>query len=355
MKICNGTFDAETSELASIFNRWPFTLSDFQKFAIDAILKGKHVIITAHTGNGKTLPADFAISHFTRLGKKVIYTSPIKALTNQKYNTFSEKYPDIEFGIITGDTTMNPGAQCLFVTTEILRNTLFKKKWLDANEEKKEQITLDIDINPDELGAVVFDEIHYIMDKERGPVWHESIMMLPNTVQIIGLSATIDRPWVLSEWIEKMKEREVWLCPTTTRVIPQHHYGFVTFPKSVMDKLPSDKRDQFERMYEKELLIKSPREHFNDANYYNITKLLFLSDKTKIYISDLNLNKNFETNNFKKLEVKTFINKSSLNFSTSLNKFISFKKILLIDKASLVPTITLFSRSFISITYSGSL
>ena len=136
MKICNDSFNAETPELASIFARWPFTLSDFQKFAIDGILNGKHVIITAHTGNGKTLPADFAISHFTKLGKKVIYTSPIKALTNQKYNTFSEKYPEIEFGIITGDTTMNPGAQCLFVTTEILRNTLFKKKWLDANEDK---------------------------------------------------------------------------------------------------------------------------------------------------------------------------------------------------------------------------
>ena len=166
----------------------------------------------------KHLPADFAISHFTGLGKKVIYTSPIKALTNQKYNTFQKKYPEIEFGIITGDTTMNPGAQCLFVTTEILRNTLFKKKWLDTNEEKKDQITLDIDINPDELGAVVFDEIHYIMDKERGPVWHESIMMLPDTVQIIGLSATIDRPWVLAEWIEKEKNRDVWLCPTTTEL-----------------------------------------------------------------------------------------------------------------------------------------
>jgi len=123
MRICNGTFDAETPELADIFARWPFPLSDFQKFAIDGILKKYHIIITAHTGNGKTLAADFAITHFTKLGKKVIYTSPIKALTNQKYNTFQEKYPEIEFGIITGDITMNPGAQCLFVTTEILRNT----------------------------------------------------------------------------------------------------------------------------------------------------------------------------------------------------------------------------------------
>ena len=284
MKICNGQFNEETPELADIFARWPFPLSDFQKFAIDAILKQHHVIITAHTGNGKTLPADFAISHFTKLGKKVIYTSPIKALTNQKYNTFQEKYPEISFGIITGDTIMNPGAECLFVTTEILRNTLFKKKWLESDGEKRDQITLDIDINPDELGAVVFDEIHYIMDKERGPVWHESIMMLPDTVQIIGLSATIDRPWVLAEWIEKEKNREVWLCPTITRVIPQYHYGFVTFPKSVMDKLPSDKHDKFEKMYEKELLIKSPESHFQDNTYYDITKILKYLRDNKIWI-----------------------------------------------------------------------
>jgi len=284
MRICNGTFDAETPELTGIFARWPFPLSDFQKFAIDAILKKHHVIITAHTGNGKTLAADFAITHFTSMGKKVIYTSPIKALTNQKYNTFQEKYPEIEFGIITGDITMNPGAQCLFVTTEILRNTLFKKKWLDTNEEKKDQITLDIDINPDELGAVVFDEIHYIMDKERGPVWHESIMMLPDTVQIIGLSATIDRPWVLAEWIEKEKHRDVWLCPTTTRVVPQHHYGFVTFPKSVLDKLPADKRVKFEKIYEKALLIKSPEAKFDDKTYYDITKMLRYLRENKVWI-----------------------------------------------------------------------
>ena len=274
MRICTGTFDASTPELVEIFARWPFPLSDFQKFAIDAILKKHHVIITAHTGNGKTLAADFAITHFTGMGKKVIYTSPIKALTNQKYHTFQEKYPDISFGIITGDITMNPGAQCLFVTTEILRNTLFKQKWLEANIEKKDTISLDIDINPEELGAVVFDEIHYIMDKDRGPVWHESIMMLPDTVQIIGLSATIDRPEVLSEWIESMKGRSVWLCPTTTRVIPQHHYGFITFPPSVLDKLSQDKRYQLEKLYEKQLLIKSPGQHFEDTTYYEIKKVL---------------------------------------------------------------------------------
>ena len=256
-------------------------------------------------------------------------------LTNQKYNTFSEKYPEIEFGIITGDTTMNPGAQCLFVTTEILRNTLFKKKWLDANEDKKEQITLDIDINPDELGAVVFDEIHYIMDKERGPVWHESIMMLPNTVQIIGLSATIDRPWVLSEWIEKMKEREVWLCPTTTRVIPQHHYGFVTFPKSVMDKLPSDKRDEFEKMYEKELLIKSPKTHFEDKTYYDITKMLKYLRENKVWID-----KFFVFNQLiKYLKIKNYLPAICFVYSRKQVEIIASKiNISLFEEGSKIPS-----------------
>ena len=230
---------------------------------------------------------------------------------------------------------MNPGAQCLFVTTEILRNTLFKKKWLDANEDKKEQITLDIDINPDELGAVVFDEIHYIMDKERGPVWHESIMMLPNTVQIIGLSATIDRPWVLSEWIEKMKEREVWLCPTTTRVIPQHHYGFVTFPKSVMDKLPSDKRDEFEKMYEKELLIKSPKTHFDDKTYYDITKMLKYLRENKVWID-----KFFVFNQLiKYLKIKNYLPAICFVYSRKQVEIIASKiNISLFEEGSKIPS-----------------
>ena len=130
MKICKGKFNNETEELAAIFGRWPFPLSDFQKHAIQAIIDKYHVLVTAHTSSGKTLCADFAISHFHTLGRKLIYTSPIKALTNQKYNEFKEANPNISFGIITGDIKFNPEADVLLMTTEILRNTLFKKKSL---------------------------------------------------------------------------------------------------------------------------------------------------------------------------------------------------------------------------------
>jgi len=103
----------ENTTMEQIYSRWPFPLSPFQKIAINAIISQHSTIITAHTGCGKTLPAEFAIKHYYELGKKVIYTSPIKALTNEKFNDFSKKYPDISFGLITGDNTINPAADCL--------------------------------------------------------------------------------------------------------------------------------------------------------------------------------------------------------------------------------------------------
>lgn len=285
MKIKTNTFEDSSEKLNKIFSKWPFTLSDFQKHAIKGIIEEKHIIITAHTGNGKTLPAEFAITHFVGNGKKVIYTSPIKALTNQKYNTFQERYPEISFGIITGDVSMNPDGDVIFCTTEILRNTLFKQKWLDCETEaKKQEITLDIEINPDQLGAVVYDEIHYIMDKDRGPVWHESIMMLPDTVQIIGLSATIDKPEILANWIESRKNREVWLCPTNNRVIPQHHYAFFTMSKSALEQLPSQYKHLFESIYENELTLKKPGTYFNEKNYFDLKKAFKYINDNKIYI-----------------------------------------------------------------------
>ena len=116
MKICGDEYKDCTPTMSDIFKKWSFELSDFQKWAIDALLNKKHVLITAHTGSGKTLPAEFAIRHFVSEGKRVIYTSPIKALTNQKFNEFSNKFPDITFGILTGDNKFNPDAQVLLMT-----------------------------------------------------------------------------------------------------------------------------------------------------------------------------------------------------------------------------------------------
>ena len=164
----------------------PFAISEFQETAIFAIEQGKHVLVTAHTGSGKTLPAEFAIKYFSSRDKKIIYTSPIKALSNQKYEEFSRKYPDIEVGILTGDIKHNPGADVLIMTTEILQNYLFKKK-NDFGE-----LDFDIDIEND-LACVIFDEVHYIDDVDRGTVWEQVMIMLPDTVQFVMLSATLGR------------------------------------------------------------------------------------------------------------------------------------------------------------------
>jgi len=131
--ICpNDTFPHE-DEYKEYFNYFDYELSYFQKWSIKAIVDGNHSLITAHTGSGKTLPAEFAIQYFTKLKKKIIYASPLKALSNQKLYDFRKKFPDISFGILTGDIKDNPEADVLIMTTEILRNTLFTKQIINGS------------------------------------------------------------------------------------------------------------------------------------------------------------------------------------------------------------------------------
>ena len=197
-------------------------LSEFQKNAIEAIEAGHHVLITAHTGSGKTLPAEHAIKYFTSKGKNVIYTSPIKALSNQKFNEFTNKFPSLSVGIFTGDNKHNPKANVLIMTTEILQNKLLNPS---ASH-------LDFDLN--DLGCVIFDEVHYIDDEERGTVWEQSIILLPKEVQIVMLSATIGDKEQFAGWIERIKEKKVVICSTNNRVVPLVYYQyFATHQKAI--------------------------------------------------------------------------------------------------------------------------
>jgi len=174
-EICDHSIDE------NILKLWPFELSPFQKNAIAGLLNNKHVLVSAHTGSGKTLPAEFTIKHFTSKGKRVIYTSPLKALTNQKYHDLTLLFPDITFGLLTGDNKFNPEAQVLLMTQEILRNTLFQQQLFngygalsnDESDIKTDILTFDMDIE-NELGAVIMDEAHFIVDKGRGIVWEEN-------------------------------------------------------------------------------------------------------------------------------------------------------------------------------------
>ena len=116
VKICISPY-LNDSKYKSYFELYPFPLSDFQKYAIESIVEGHHVLVTAHTGSGKTLPAEFAIEHFVKNGKRLIYTSPIKALSNQKYSDFSRKYPNISFGILSKPTALFTFRFCITLKT----------------------------------------------------------------------------------------------------------------------------------------------------------------------------------------------------------------------------------------------
>ena len=274
MKIQDKKYEDNNSEY---FNKWNFELSDFQKWAIKGIVEEKNVLITAHTGSGKTLPAEFAIDYFPKQNKKVIYTTPIKALSNEKFNDLQQKFPELSFGILTGDIKFNPEADVIIMTTEILYNTLFQKKMIQENTINKEQISLHFDIDIEtELGCVVFDEIHYINDKDRGRIWEETIMLLPNHIQILGLSATIDKPDKFCQWIETVKGKETWLCSHDKRIVPLTHYSFITYPDSYYKKFPLEIKNLIDdnKFSNKPIILKEQNKIFREKNYTKILKLL---------------------------------------------------------------------------------
>ncbi len=226
------------------------SLDTFQLAAMTAIRRGIHPLVTAHTGSGKTLPAEHAIEYFVgEKGKKVIYTAPIKSLSNQKFHEFKAKFPAISFGIMTGDIKFAPDADCVIMTTEILRNSLANGTF-----------------EGDDVGCVVFDEVHYINDASRGKVWEECIMWLPANVIMVLLSATIDRVVRFAEWIEEVKGRKVWICSTGKRVVPLIHYTYLTANAADLKGLDKDDRDFVNGFIDTPKTIKNPDGSFVERN-----------------------------------------------------------------------------------------
>ncbi len=182
-----------------------FQLSRFQQEAIAAIQQGQNVLVSAPTGAGKTLVAEYAIVDAVKRGRRCIFTAPIKALSNQKYRDFRDD-PEIDVGLMTGDVTIRPGAQVLIMTTEILRNAIF-----DSPE------TLH------DVEYVIFDEVHFMDDRERGTVWEESFIFAPADIRFIALSATIQNLQELGDWIAEIRHQEVAIVHSSVRPVPLVH------------------------------------------------------------------------------------------------------------------------------------
>jgi superfamily II RNA helicase len=189
----------------------------FQKFAIEAIEAGDNVLITAKTGSGKTFVGEYQIAKSLSRGGRVFYTTPIKSLSNQKFHDLKELFPDASVGIMTGDIKFRPDAQILVMTTEILRNLLYKRGT------KTESVGATSILSLEGLDAVVFDEVHYINDKDRGHVWEETLMLLPPEVKLVLLSATLSSPQLFARWLAGEKQRKIWVISTLWRAVPLTH------------------------------------------------------------------------------------------------------------------------------------
>uniref|UniRef100_A0A1B6MD42 Helicase ATP-binding domain-containing protein n=1 Tax=Graphocephala atropunctata TaxID=36148 RepID=A0A1B6MD42_9HEMI len=208
---------------------YPFILDPFQKEAIACVDNDRSVLVSAHTSAGKTVVAEYAIARSLKDKQRVIYTTPIKALSNQKYREFYEEFHDV--GLVTGDVTINPTASCLIMTTEILRNMLYR-----GSEVMRE------------VGWVIFDEIHYMRDKERGVVWEETLILLPDNVHYVFLSATIPNARQFCEWVCHLHHQPCHVVYTDYRPVPLQHFLFPAGGEGIhliVDEKGNFKEDNF--------------------------------------------------------------------------------------------------------------
>ncbi|KAL8761930.1 MAG: hypothetical protein Q9184_001999 [Pyrenodesmia sp. 2 TL-2023] len=200
---------------------WPFELDVFQKEAVYHLENGDSVFVAAHTSAGKTVVAEYAIALAAKHMTKAVYTSPIKALSNQKFRDFRQGFDDV--GILTGDVQINPEASCLIMTTEILRSMLYRGADLLRDVE-----------------FVIFDEVHYVNDLERGVVWEEVIIMLPEHVTLILLSATVPNTYEFASWVGRTKKKDIYVISTPKRPVPLEH--FLWADKAMHKIVDADKR-----------------------------------------------------------------------------------------------------------------
>ena len=227
------------------------TLDEFQKQAIAAIENNYSVMVNAPTGSGKTVIAEYIVDRDLERGKRIVYTAPIKALSNQKYYDFVEQYGGASVGLLTGDIVLNPTAPVLIMTTEIYRNMLMSDDDMVKN-----------------ISYVIFDEIHFISDIERGTVWEESIIFSPEHIRFCCLSATIPNAQEFAHWIETIKKHRVMVITHRERPVPLEKLFYdaelgITTMRELMEKKADDEVPRYKNMYKKERKPRVPTgKHF---------------------------------------------------------------------------------------------
>ena len=198
-----------------------FKFDKFQLFSFKSIDNGHNILVSAPTSSGKTMVAEYGIISNLAQNKKIIYTSPIKSLSNEKYKEFKDKN-FCTVGLLTGDNKINVDAQLVIMTAEILRNSLYKSEI-------------------PQIDCVIMDEVHFINDPDRGKIWEETIIMLSQSVQLIMLSATINNVEHFAKWISSIREKKLSLVKSNKRIVPLSYYMYT---ENHLHKI-SDSTDSF--------------------------------------------------------------------------------------------------------------
>jgi ATP-dependent RNA helicase HelY len=227
------------ADIAAFVARYPFSIDDFQLEAIAHLAADRSVMVAAPTGTGKTLVAEYAIWRAQQRGQRVIYTTPLKALSNQKYRDLRSIYGFDAVGLVTGDIVEHSTASIVIMTTEVYRNILL--------EDGGDRFARDEDIIPSSLadvGYIIFDELHYLSDIGRGPVWEEAIICSPPNVQLVGLSATVSNAEDLADWISRV-HRPISLVVHEERAVPLEHYYFLDNKLHLVQDADSNRIERF--------------------------------------------------------------------------------------------------------------
>ncbi len=219
-------------EVADFASRYPFPLDDFQLEAIRHLANDRSVLVVAPTGSGKTVVAEFAVWAAEQQGYKTFYTTPLKALSNQKFRDFCAVYGVDNVGLLTGDNSINPEAPVVIMTTEVLRNMIYERSDTLYG-----------------LRFVVLDECHYLMDPFRGAVWEEIIIHLPTDIKIVALSATVSNYREFGEWLNDLRG-DVEVVYHDHRPVPLRHYYLIG---GIMVNLLSERSPQVVEEYERSM------------------------------------------------------------------------------------------------------
>src|SRR5712692_6932810 len=231
------------AEIQAFAARYPFSLDPFQLEAISHLAQGRSVMVAAPTGTGKTLVAEYAIWCAQQRSQRVIYTTPLKALSNQKYRDMRTLYGFDAVGLVTGDIVEHSHASIVIMTTEVYRNMLLEEGGDRFAEDKNENV---VPSSLEDVGFVIFDELHYLSDVGRGPVWEEAIICSPPHVQLVGLSATVSNARELADWISRV-HRPISLVLHEERSVPLEHYYFIDNKLHLVQDANGNRVERFPR------------------------------------------------------------------------------------------------------------